>query len=1375
MSKSSGKPARNTAVLALLVVVALGLGSPALSGDGRVIATPEGGELEFNVHFRFPPTVAHLDELEDWIQRGSVILCDATEGALRIGSTRLSTGGLSEGAADFWYYFGGAGRGHSSGAPIHEPNRRFYLDRDSSQGGAVIAHELGHLLLGLGDQYDEQRRFGRACGIGPSFDDGAADERNHTLMQAGLQRPEACTPTGAGAPSGATCYRDADCPAGEICPLPPFSTELSVAANFDLLRGDNVICPANRAGNELVIDGDLGGSDDDGSAFDGTDFDTALASAEAATTEEFVDDLGDLQDGRFERSSHLLIVYADFLGGEDWRLYIGVDAGDIDNLAPQDEPSGGEDDEGDLQIIATVDLTFASSGASRAVVEVNGVAVSDPGFTAPVIEIEDLESGASDGALTLDVSALRMQPGGISSDLSGTNVLTDGEQQLGICSQSSCQLNWQTTTERWEASAVTVSAREGGGTALSDWENLSANLPSLYSIAVAAPGGLPQMNPPAHCLTPVAFDRALDGVDKLFLVIDRSGSMKTTREVIGESRTRLEWAQSGARTFADLAAGAGIEVGLISFESEATRDLALRVVMPAGTAPAPTHWTVDEVKAATDALEPDGGTAIGDALDLALNEMEGPGLVGARGRAIYLLSDGQNNTGVNDPDDVADAIRDAGIQVFTLPLGSEADGEVLAEIAETTQGGMIDVNSELELPPVYAELYANFRGETPVLSRTRSAVRGAFVPVPILRGPADDVTAGNAQPVPDLAPGVALDSDELPLEESFDIRVVPGAERLNVLLSARSDAVSAWGPGFRLEGPEGEEVTNGNPAVVEDEFYRLIRVPNPSPGLWTLTMFALGPTDQLSYVLAHEENAMPECYPTAAPVIQGDAAAGIQLSALASFGRPLGVGVDYSAQVTRPDGSVVSLDLPLNDELLGGDALFTQFAGRGIYRVRVECRAGDRARFTPGEQSTNESVAAQGRPPAFTRFADAAFYLDVADLPPLPPGDDCDGDGIPDAEEGTADTDGDGVVDACDGDKDNDDVPDRDEPVGDADGDGIPNDQDPDSDNDGVIDGEDDDPYTVARFEYRYAAKLVCGVSSGKLPGAFAKGRYYTTINVTNLGRNRVSFEKLLSLAIPPGGQKPGEVLPVSKDILAPYQSLAVDCEDLQRRLFPNGLPTPLIDGTVILRSSQPLEVTAVYGQSDRELVTDPGTGGGETGTCGCCGCGCGHGCDQQAGRGGSVGVGIGSSVDVERVPGRRIEIPPPVVRRLPNLVPERGLPPTPSNLPEGLPGFDFCEQNPQGGVARVLSLKVANIGNGAAGQTSTRIVFGNDAGTTEMPTPTLATGATHALSAKIPRQCYGPGTSPCTFTITADATGSSAESNENDNEVSGLCLQPEG
>jgi hypothetical protein len=112
----------------------------------------------------------------------------------------------------------------------------------------------------------------------------------------------------------------------------------------------------------------------------------------------------------------------------------------------------------------------------------------------------------------------------------------------------------------------------------------------------------------------------------------------------------------------------------------------------------------------------------------------------------------------------------------------------------------------------------------------------------------------------------------------------------------------------------------------------------------------------------------------------------------------------------------------------GAEGAFSAFIGRGRYDVTVQCQVPEGARFTPGELATPEDILAQGTVTPFQREARTCFFLDVAEYPPLPPGDDCDNDGLSNVEEGMADLDGDGLPNACDEDSDADDIPDSDDP-----------------------------------------------------------------------------------------------------------------------------------------------------------------------------------------------------------------------------------------------------------------------------------------------------------------------------------------------------------
>ena len=112
---------------------------------------------------------------------------------------------------------------------------------------------------------------------------------------------------------------------------------------------------------------------------------------------------------------------------------------------------------------------------------------------------------------------------------------------------------------------------------------------------------------------------------------------------------------------------------------------------------------------------------------------------------------------------------------------------------------------------------------------------------------------------------------------------------------------------------------------------------------------------------------------------------------------------------------------------------------------------------------------------------------------------------------------------------------------------------------------------------YEYAAKLICGVQPDPDDMRLARGFYATTVNIHNSADADVRLFKKLALTIPPGGQRPGDILPIAEDRLGYDEALAADCTDISKRVFQGDLPSPTIEGFVIIQSTHPLDVTAVY------------------------------------------------------------------------------------------------------------------------------------------------------------------------------------------------------
>jgi Ca-activated chloride channel family protein len=213
--------------------------------------------------------------------------------------------------------------------------------------------------------------------------------------------------------------------------------------------------------------------------------------------------------------------------------------------------------------------------------------------------------------------------------------------------------------------------------------------------------------------TPVPRERTT-----IVLVLDTSGSMQG-RDLFP---SRLAAAQAAARSFVG-ALPEGFRVGVVQFASQAT------LVQP----------VTDDLRAvrrAIDGLEADGGTAIGDGLQVALASLppetfaapwlapmgtgdarsEIPGGPPVPPAVVLLLTDGQNTEGP-DPRMAAGSARDQGVPVFTIGIGGRAapfgsganrsngvDEALLTEIAAETGGQYYFAPGAGDLSRIYADL-----------------------------------------------------------------------------------------------------------------------------------------------------------------------------------------------------------------------------------------------------------------------------------------------------------------------------------------------------------------------------------------------------------------------------------------------------------------------------------------------------------------------------------------------------------------------------------------------------------------------------------------------------------------------------------------------
>ncbi|MDQ3740911.1 MAG: VWA domain-containing protein [Actinomycetota bacterium] len=127
----------------------------------------------------------------------------------------------------------------------------------------------------------------------------------------------------------------------------------------------------------------------------------------------------------------------------------------------------------------------------------------------------------------------------------------------------------------------------------------------------------------------------------------------------------------------------------------------------------------DAVRSALDSLVADGGTATGEAIDVALNMLTERGQRGRAPAAIVLLSDGKSTDG-RDPVEIARRARDMKVPIYTVALGTDEgvvpggpygqplpvppDPEAMRRIAQVSGGQAYEIDEGDALERVYENL-----------------------------------------------------------------------------------------------------------------------------------------------------------------------------------------------------------------------------------------------------------------------------------------------------------------------------------------------------------------------------------------------------------------------------------------------------------------------------------------------------------------------------------------------------------------------------------------------------------------------------------------------------------------------------------------------
>jgi Ca-activated chloride channel family protein len=201
---------------------------------------------------------------------------------------------------------------------------------------------------------------------------------------------------------------------------------------------------------------------------------------------------------------------------------------------------------------------------------------------------------------------------------------------------------------------------------------------------------------------PQATVRVPKGQTSVMLAVDVSGSMAAT----DVQPTRVQAAIAAGRTLIDKLPG-NAQVGLVIFNARA------EVVAPLTT-------DKGSVKDALGSLVPGGGTAIGDAIQVAVaqlaNIVDPNGPKSQNYARVVLLTDGSSNTGI-DPVTAAGNAAQAKIPVDTIGIGQRnqttmvqgrvvdgVDEQALQQISSATGGHYYYAADEGQLSKIYGDI-----------------------------------------------------------------------------------------------------------------------------------------------------------------------------------------------------------------------------------------------------------------------------------------------------------------------------------------------------------------------------------------------------------------------------------------------------------------------------------------------------------------------------------------------------------------------------------------------------------------------------------------------------------------------------------------------
>ena len=417
------------------------------------------------------------------------------------------------------------------------------------------------------------------------------------------------------------------------------------------------------------------------------------------------------------------------------------------------------------------------------------------------------------------------------------------------------------------------------------------------------------------------------------VVLDRSGSMGYDG--------KLEAAQNAGSAFIDFLSD-GDEIGVTSFGSTADNTYPLSTL---------TGSVRLNAIAAVDSLTATGQTALGLGAEMGYGQLAGSATAGNRW-SLVLLSDGYENVSPSW-DDVSAGITDA--VVHTVALGDDAERSLLQQIAGEKHGTFFVVDVA---PPFMTRAAVESADAAPlaVASTLPNRLADTYVAIGELEQGRqrlwDEVHMTTGQEIPPLA-----------------VQIEPGLPE--AIFNLNWDNPLGYFD-VSLADPHGNAVTPD--ALLESDTHRQLRVVNPAPGTWTVTLTMLKATNEVQFMLSGKSTT------TLLAAVGGDAQAHAVHEAIPIYGvlsdkAPI-AGASVRALIAGPAaaysdtaGTAVPTSfvttVPLYDDGTHGDAT----ANDGLYTNAVAVdQAGGYSVKLAAEGTNNEGQT-------FRRYAYTGFNV----------------------------------------------------------------------------------------------------------------------------------------------------------------------------------------------------------------------------------------------------------------------------------------------------------------------------------------------------------------------------------------------------------------